>query len=61
MKKIFHHLKIPYLLKQTFILLIINLFSANLAYAKNTPSNCYGTTKDGRLENGWLAVIRQKF
>src|SRR5689334_12892526 len=34
-------------------LIIICLFSLQSASAENQPSTCYGTPKDGRLENGW--------
>jgi penicillin-insensitive murein endopeptidase len=35
------------------ILFIILLTIIQSAFAKNAPSTCYGTTKDGRLKNGW--------
>lgn len=40
-------------MKQTLIFLLIFLFSVQYAFAEKEPSTCYGTTQDGRLENGW--------
>ncbi|MEY4588877.1 MAG: hypothetical protein RL497_953 [Pseudomonadota bacterium] len=34
-----------------FIIIFLCLWQS--AYAENQPSTCYGTTKNGRLENGW--------
>lgn len=40
-------------MKQALIFLLILLLSVPCAFAEKKPSICYGTTKDGRLENGW--------
>ncbi|MBA4369156.1 MAG: replication initiation protein [Desulfobacterium sp.] len=40
-------------MKKTLILTLIIFFGCQLAYAEKKSSTCYGTTKDGRLENGW--------
>lgn len=39
-------------MKFTLVVLLL-FYSAPWAYAEKAPSTCYGTTKDGRLENGW--------
>lgn len=40
-------------MKYTIIPLLILLFYFQQSYAEKAASTCYGTTKDGRLENGW--------
>ncbi|MDD5412909.1 MAG: hypothetical protein PHF31_16140 [Methylobacter sp.] len=35
------------------VLLLLCLLILQSAYAENLPSVCYGTTQEGRLENGW--------
>jgi penicillin-insensitive murein endopeptidase len=40
-------------MKQTLISLLIFLLSVPCAFAEKEPSTCYGTTKDGKLKNGW--------
>ncbi|MES2823521.1 MAG: penicillin-insensitive murein endopeptidase [Pseudomonadota bacterium] len=34
-------------------LIIFLTFFQHFTYAENIPSSCYGSTQDGRLENGW--------
>lgn len=40
-------------MKQTLIFLLIFLSSVQPTFAEEESSTCYGTTKNGRLENGW--------
>ncbi len=40
-------------MKYILILTLIILLSVQSANTEKTPSICYGTTKDGHLENGW--------
>ncbi|MDR2549580.1 MAG: penicillin-insensitive murein endopeptidase [Desulfobulbus sp.] len=40
-------------MKRKFTAIILILSCCQWAYAETTPSTCYGTTKDGRLKNGW--------
>lgn len=40
-------------MKYIHILTLIILLSFQIANAEQAPSICYGTTKDGHLENGW--------
>lgn len=40
-------------MKKIFVITILIVLGCDWAYAEKIPSTCFGTTKSGRLENGW--------
>ncbi len=46
-------MRVVRVLMKTNYIFLLSLLSFQCVYAESLPSRCFGTTKDGHLENGW--------